>query len=245
MAAPHPRLGPGRVALLLLFAFLFCLFAGLAVWQVERRAWKHALIDRVEQRVHRAPVAAPGPERWPAVTEAEDAYRHVEATGTFIAGRETFVRAATVLGSGYWLIVPLRLADGSAILVNRGFVVGNDRARVATSASETTVTGLLRITEPGGSFIQRNDPAHDRWYSRDVQAIAGARGLQKVAPYFIDADGDPADARDGGVEAASRGIPVGGLTVIAFTDNHLLYAVIWSVLGVMNVWAAIRVLRAP
>ncbi|MGY4413928.1 cytochrome oxidase assembly protein ShyY1 [Bradyrhizobium sp. LB7.1] len=34
----------------------FALLIALGVWQIERRAWKLALIDRVEQRVH-----CPGP----------------------------------------------------------------------------------------------------------------------------------------------------------------------------------------
>jgi surfeit locus 1 family protein len=85
------------------------------------------------------------------------------------------------------------------------------------------LTGLLRVTEPRGAFLRHNDPAADRWYSRDVAAIAAARGIPKVAPYFIDADrsADPA------------ALPVGGLTIIAFPNNHLLYALTWFGLAAM------------
>ena len=44
------------------------------------------------------------------------------------------------------------------------------------------------MTEPQGGFLRSNDPAHDRWYSRDVAAIAAARGLHDVTPFFVDAD---------------------------------------------------------
>ncbi|MGX1359385.1 cytochrome oxidase assembly protein ShyY1 [Bradyrhizobium elkanii] len=37
------------------------LLGALGVWQVERRSWKLALIERVEQRMHAAPVAPPPP----------------------------------------------------------------------------------------------------------------------------------------------------------------------------------------
>ena len=39
-------------------------------------------------------------------------------------------------------------------------------------------------------------PAGNRWYSRDVAAIATTRGLTDVAPYFVDAErADPAAGR--------------------------------------------------
>ena len=53
------------------------------------------------------------------------------------------------------------------------------------------MTGLLRLSEPGGAFLRLNDPVSDRWFSRDVATLAQARGLEHVAPCFIDADADP------------------------------------------------------
>src|SRR3546814_12551770 len=58
-------------------------------------------------------------------------------------------------------------------------------------AAPVTVTGLLRVTEPGGAFLRSNDPVADRWFSRDVAGIAKARGLGRTAPYFVDADASP------------------------------------------------------
>jgi surfeit locus 1 family protein len=199
---------------------------GLGVWQVERRVWKLDLISRVEQRVHAAPVSAPGPSSWSRINASDDAYRHVRVTGHFLGARETLVQAVTERGGGYWVVAPFRAIEGFTVLVNRGFVPA-DRAeselRAAVDPGETTLTGLLRVTEPGGAFLRHNDPAADRWYSRDVTAIAAARGIQQVAPYFIDVDrsADPA------------ALPVGGLTVIAFPNNHLLYALTWFGLAAM------------
>ena len=77
------------------------------------------------------------------------------------------------------------------------------------------------MTEPKGAFLRSNNPAEDRWYSRDVAAIAKARGLSSVAPYFIDADASPNPG----------GLPVGGLTVISFPNTHLIYAITWFALA--------------
>lgn len=200
--------------------------AALGTWQLERRAWKHDLIARVESRIHAAPVAAPGPAAWSA-TGAGDAYRRLRVTGHFLHGQETLVQAATERGSGYWVLTPLAAEDGFTVLVNRGFVPRERRDPATRAAGQVagpvTMTGLLRLSEPGGGFLRANDPGAERWYSRDIAAIAAARGLGGTAPYFIDADATP----------NAGGLPVGGLTVIAFPDNHLVYALTWFALAAM------------
>lgn len=245
-AASRRRPVATLAVLALCAALAFAGLVALGTWQVHRLHWKHALIERVERRVHAAPVAAPGPERWPQVTAEGDEYRHVRLTGTFLFPLTTRVQASTELGSGYWLLTPLRDGDGNVVLVNRGFVPAGTVQAVSSPGqgnageSQRTVTGLLRISEPGGGFLRQNDPAANRWYSRDVRAIAAARGLSHVAPFFVDADaGQPTAQADGANDPASS--PVGGLTVIAFHDSHMAYALTWYALALMVLGAALRV----
>lgn len=212
------------VAALLAFAGLMA----LGDWQVHRRVWKLDLIDQVEQRIHAAPVEAPGPPAWPSIDAAHDAYRRVRVEGVFLNDRKTLVQAATALGGGHWMMVPLRTDQGFTVLVNRGFVPAERPDVASPITAKTQVTGLLRVTEPKGGFLRNNDPAAERWYSRDVAAIVQARQLTDVAPYFIDADAIPGD-RDG---------PVGGLTVVSFPNNHLVYALTWFALAAMVAGAA-------
>lgn len=210
-------------------------FCALGAWQLDRLAWKLHLIDQVESRVHAAPVAPPGPAAWAAVNADADEYRHVSASGHFLNDREALVQAVTERGSGFWVMTPFQTDSGFTVLVNRGFVPTENRAAATRAAGqivgETTVTGLLRITEPNGGFLRTNDPAGDRWYSRDVAAIASARHFSQVAPYFIDAD----------ATANAGGLPVGGLTVLDFPNNHLIYAITWFVLALMLAGATLFV----
>ena len=232
-----PRSTVALVGLTLLGLILFLGLIGLGTWQVYRRAWKLDLIARVDQRVHAPPVAPPAPAQWPEVTAASDEYRHVRVTGTLLNDRETRVQASTELGSGFWLMTPLQMPDGSTVLINRGFISPEwKHGETSDAAHPVTVTGLLRLSEPHGRFLRMNDPANNRWFSRDVQAIATARGLSNVAPYFVDADAATSDSRDGQE-------PVGGLTVISFPNNHLVYAITWYLLALMVAWAAWRVGR--
>ncbi|WP_188236342.1 SURF1 family protein [Sphingopyxis sp. LK2115] len=209
------------------------LFAGLGMWQVERRAWKHELIAAVDARIAAAPVAAPGPDAWPRINASDDAYRRVTATGVFRHDRETLVQAVTERGAGFWVLTPLE-TPRFTLLVNRGFVPSSRREAATRAAGNVagpvTVSGLLRVSEPGGAFLRDNDPAANRWFSRDVAAIAKARGLGRTAPYFVDADAAP----------NAGGYPVGGLTVVRFRDHHLIYALTWFALCALSLFFAWR-----
>ncbi|MBB3134694.1 surfeit locus 1 family protein [Rhizobium pisi] len=222
------------VCLILLAAAL----ATLGTWQVQRLAWKRDLIARVDQRVHAAPVPASGSADWNNVNAANDEYRRVTAVGILANDKETLVFASTALGPGYWVMTPLRLADGTSILVNRGFVPTDRRdpasRREGQPSGAVEITGLMRMTEPKGSLLQSNNLAADRWYSRDVAAIAEKRGVSAVAPFFIDADAAPNPGA----------LPVGGLTIIHFPNNHLVYAITWYGLAAMVLILLVFILRS-
>ena len=210
--AARPRF---PVVLTVLAVVLLGVLLALGVWQVQRLAWKQDLIRQVDARIHAAPVAAPPPDQ--VVTRKADQYRRVVVSGRFDHSREALVKAVTDLGPGYWVVTPLVTDRGFTLLINRGFVP-SERQKPADRAAgqvegETTVVGLLRLTEPDGGFLRANDPAGDRWFSRDVAGIAKARGLSgPVAPYFIDADATPNPG----------GWPRGGLTVVRFARRSTL-----------------------
>lgn len=234
---PPPRSATLRRAVLL--AVLAVAFAGLVAlgnWQVARRAWKLDLIERVERHLQAAPVAAPAPAQWPA-TGGDDEYRRVTVSGVYAHDRETCTQAVTVHGPGCWVLTPLQTRDGWWVLVNRGFVEPQRRDPATRAAGQVagtlSVSGLLRLSEPGGGFLRANDPAIGRWTSRDVAAIAQARGLpaDRVAPYFIDADATLADG------------PVGGMTVVRFRNSHLVYALTWYGLALLALVGAVRIWR--
>lgn len=230
------RTPAARGALALILIVLALTGLALSIWQVERRTWKHSLIEAVETRSRAAPAAAPDPLEWPNVSSKSDAYRRVTLVGQFAHDRETLVQAVTDAGGGYWVMTPL-VTDEFTVLVNRGFVPPDRRdpaSRKAGNPSGTVrITGLLRISEPSGGFLRTNDPARNRWYSRDVAVIGAARGLGRTAPYFIDADGTPNPG----------GYPLGGLTVLRFSDNHLVYAITWLLLAAGCAWGAFMVWR--
>jgi surfeit locus 1 family protein len=167
-------------------------------------------------------------------------------------------------------VAPASVPPRGATNTTGGGTTGSDAADVASDGvpdavfgrGVATISGLLRVSEPRGAFLRHNDAAANHWYSRDVQAIAAARGLTHVAPYFIDAEaappGDAAPAgaaSTAGVASAVSGaacrseptaaaanamthagcpvVPIGGLTVITFHNSHLVYAITWYTLALM------------
>jgi surfeit locus 1 family protein len=236
MSRLRPLLAPG-IATLVALAILL----SLGFWQLERKAWKETLIARIEARAHGEPGAIEPEARWPVWRAGDDEFRRVRVTGTFLHDKETPVhglmaaqRGAPV--QGFYIFTPLRLADGAAIMVNRGFVPTElrDPARRGETppAGEVTVTGLVRAPEARGWFMPDNRPAEDRWFTRDIAAMAAARGLERTAPFWIDADPVP----------AATGWPRPGQTRLAIANNHLGYALTWfgialTLVGVFGAWA--------
>ena len=249
MTAPRGLTG-GKVVLAACAVLLFCLFAALGTWQVKRLQWKLDLIDRIDERVHATPVAPPGPQQWARVSAESSEYRRVRVSGKLLYDLTTRVQTTTAKGIGFWLMTPLCTTDGTIIFINRGFVPmrSGDLQRPAppqapaqpcagTFGPLVEITGLLRMPEPKGRLLRENDPQHERWYVRDVPVIAAARGLSNVAPYFIDAPAGQEYPRD-----ASEPV-VGGLTVISFPNNHLVYALTWFALAAMVAGGYYLVLR--
>ncbi|MDD0809940.1 SURF1 family protein [Curvibacter sp. RS43] len=235
----RPRSSVLRALFLLGAGLVFLGLLALGTWQVQRLGWKLALIERVEQRAHAAPEAPPSQDRWPSITAASDEYRHLRLQGQWLHQQQSLVQAVTKLGPGFWVMTPLRLSggelDGTLVLVNRGFVTQAPPAK-PNDSQLSTVTGLLRLSEPNGGFLRRNDPAAQRWFSRDVAAIAAAHHLSPMAPYFVDADAAPAPLA-GQSSALAHDAPltepVGGLTVLHFQNSHLVYALTWYALALM------------
>lgn len=213
---------------------------GLGDWQLRRLAWKEALIAAVETRVRAPAVEAPAESDWPALKPADYEYRHVRVAGVYDATRQALVFRALerahgrYSGPGYWVMTPLRLADGGAILVNRGFVPQDQTAKATFGAQsgEVVVTGLMRASEDRNWFTPADNPASGQWFTRDLEAMARAMGLARCAPFSIDADasGDPG------------ALPEGGETILAFPNNHLSYALTWfgmaiALVGVFGAYA--------
>jgi len=215
------------LALLLVLAVLLA----LGTWQLQRKAWKEALIATLDGRLAASPVALPARSEWPDLDPARAEFRRVAVRGAFPPAQQALVYTSgsslrpDVSGPGYWVFAPLRLADGSRLVVNRGFVPEGrqDAANRADerSAGAVDIVGVMRWPETRGLFTPNDEPAKNLWFVRDPVAIASAKGWGPVAPFFIEQEAPPAP---GGLPAVGRVRP-------NLANNHLQYALTWYALA--------------
>ena len=124
------------------------LTARLGVWQLARAEQKQALQARIQQRGGLPPLTpADLPAR--ADTAAAQFYRPVLLSGHWLAQHTVYLDNRQMNGRpGFFVLTPLRLADGTAVVVQRGWLPRDfvDRSRlmaVATPAGEVQVRGRL------------------------------------------------------------------------------------------------------
>ena len=163
-------------------------------------AWKEALIAALTERL--AAAARSRCRRlaaWPASIQASDEYRRVtiHAPHSTTAGRRWSSRrrprsVRTSCGPGYWVFTPARLADGSIVIVNRGFVP-DGRARIRRSRPDgaddgpVEIVGAMRWPDARHWFTPNDDPAHNLWFARDPRPIAAAKGRKApAAPFYVE-----------------------------------------------------------
>jgi surfeit locus 1 family protein len=235
---------PRRTWLGLLFpaVLAFIVLIGLGTWQVQRKAWKEGLIASLTERLAAAPITLPDPNTWTALDQADNEYRRVAFTAPFDYAAEALVYASAaafrpdVSGPGYWVFTPARLADGSVVIVNRGFVPEGRQDPKARAAGEVSgsiaIVGAMRWPDSRHWFTPNDDPAHNLWFSRDPQAIAAAKGLSAAAPFYVEQE----------APVPPGGLPQPGKLVVALPDNHLQYAITWyglaaALVVVFVIWA--------
>jgi len=120
--------------------------ARLGVWQVDRLAQRRAWNAEVEARLAAPPLTVTS--GLTATPPESLTYRRVEARGVFAFADEQVEPNRSFRGApGVYVVTPLRFADGTGILVQRGFTYAPDGMTVDLAAvaepESTVVRGIL------------------------------------------------------------------------------------------------------
>ncbi len=187
--------------------------AGLGLWQVQRLAWKEAIITEAETMISADPVALPG-----TPDAATDRYRAVRVAGAFTGPEAHVLTSTREAGPGFLVIAAFRTTDERLILVDRGFVP--EAAKSAPRpARQAEVTGNLNWPDDVAPATPPYDATRAIWYGRDVAGIAAALGTE---PVLVIARSDTGD-----------GVLPRGVSTAGFRNDHLNYAITWFSLAVV------------
>ena len=215
----------GLVGPLIMTLVGLAVLLSLGAWQLQRKVWKEALIEKLAARAVATPVTV-DEAAMRARSGEEIEYLRVSARGKFLHNKERYFYAPDpALGSGVNIYTPLELSGGDGVVfVNRGFVPDalKDQSKRASGLprDDVEITGLVRMPSDRQRFVPENNEAANLWYWRDLNAMAEstlATG-QAHLPFFVDAEAkaEPADVW-----------PKGGATLSKLSNRHFEYALTW------------------
>lgn len=212
---------------------LVVVMALLGLWQLRRLDDKQAYKALVEAR-QEAPVAAVA-SVVPADAAVDSAvveavlYRSVRATGVWEDDDTVVVENRTFNGAaGAWVLTPLRLESGAAVVVNRGFIGFDREGEIVPPAAPrgtVTVDGLVYPSQVRGRFGPTDPEAGDL----DVLARVDLDRFDAQVPYdllpayiqLVTSDPPQAEGPSDAPSIVALGAPE------PTEGPHLAYAVQW------------------
>jgi len=206
------------------------LTARLGVWQLDRAGEKQALERTQAERAALPALAGDAlPRRADAVPPLTQRLARLE--GRWLPEATVALENRPMAGrTGFYIVTPLQLADGSAVLVQRGWLPRDlqDRTRLApfeTPAGDVQVQGriaprvprLYELGEAGSGAVRQN---------LDVDAFALEQRLA-LRPWVL-------------IQESTSGAPADGLqrdwpAVASGVDKHHGYAFQWFALSALTI----------
>lgn len=198
-------------------------FVFLGLWQLDRHDEVRLANEEGASRMSAEPVSLDEALLSAAGDYESLRYRQVEVTGEYAVEDEVLIRSRVHpdFGAGFHVVTPLVLDDGSAVLVNRGWIPPHlaepPVAEAAPEAGEVTVVGWIEPTQERPRFGPTDPPDGrlERLVRIDVERIAW-QVPYPLAPVYMVARG------------AGEGLPE-PIPVPTFDDmgSHLSYAIQW------------------
>jgi surfeit locus 1 family protein len=207
------------------------LMARLGLWQLDRAAQKEALQRAVEASAALPPL----PETELARTAAQAAgqlHRRVAVRGQWVSGHTVFLDNRQMDGRpGFFVLTPLRLDDGSAVLVQRGWVPRDAQERTRLPDIPTPQAPVALAARVEGSparlyeFTPQGGEAGPIRQNLSLEAFADETHLPLRPLTLLQLDGAAAMPADG----LQRRWPLPAVDV----HKHYGYAVQWFSLAAL------------
>ena len=212
MTLLRPRWVAGHLLVLVLSAS----FIALGIWQLARDRHKQALV-----REARAAYAAPAPDVRGENAVASGA--RVQASGRYDPAHEVLLRNQVHGGKdGDDVLTPLVFSDGTAVVVDRGWVAGADRTTRAVAPAAkgpVVVRGIVHTTSPLRSEDSVTGAGGQLALPRVDIARIGRGVSYRLLPRWIEAQAQ--------TPAPASGAPLLPQPPPPDQVNHMQYAIEW------------------
>jgi surfeit locus 1 family protein len=220
---------------------LSVLFVNLGFWQLRRFEERRLQNTIWQSRLAAEPLPIEDALSGAGGDLASLEYRHVLARGTFAQSDEVFVRSQVMEGiAGFHIITPLVLSDGTALLVNRGWIpleigeAGPPASAAPPPSGTIEIGGLIRLTQVRRS-IGPIDP--DEGVLKVVARVDIDRLAQQIpfglVPVYVVEQGGPSSAFPRLVEPPN----------VTDEGPHLSYAIQWFAFALIGAVGYLFLLR--
>ena len=212
----------------------------LGLWQVERLAWKEDLLARIAQRVSAQPlVLTSGDDIAKLAGETHDYHPAVISATRSGASVFWFTQIENAPADiapadrvGYHVLTPVKLADGTHILLDEGFIPARfkDQIDAREESEQNLIQNLpvvIRWPDERNLFAAENELERGLVYVREAPQI-GRHFSLVLPPVIVEAAQTSA--------AANAPWPRGGQTRISLSNRHLEYAFTWFSLAAVLVF---------
>jgi len=205
--------------------------AALGVWQLHRREWKHALIAETSARLGLPPVNLTGP------VDDHFHWRYAKLSGTVdythalkIPRFAKDIRCVADGTHGMIIVAPVRLADGSQVLLRTGWFQGDALDHPAREHIQ-----IIGVIHPFISpWMAPYDAASDSWFL-PAPEMYDHLTLPRLDYYVDNASG-----------GQNCHFPQPLWEEPELPDNHLQYAITWFALAaVLTGMYAFALVRKP
>lgn len=231
------RLSPQSLLLTALIVAAFAVLVGLGTWQVQRYQWKASVVDEFHAHTAAEPLDATGAL---LLTADEIDYRRVAARGTWDwSNAMALANRARETTRGEEIIVPLRLPEGVAILVNRGWYPDGARDLAITALQDRDGDLAAGLARDPGDVESRQIP-NGSWTRFSPTSMGATLPYPIVDWVLIEGDQVTSTPRPGSA------LPLQGFLGFTSTTPHVEYAITWYGLAVaLAVIAVARLIVAP
>ena len=194
----------------LLTVIMLAITVGLGTWQLQRLAWKTALLAEIDRGEAMAPIG---------LLDRPEAFRKVSVSGTFLPVTARYGAELRPLPTGALIgsqvLGVLQRPGAAPILVDRGWAPGN--VVVPSPDGAVQLVGYIRPPDHASWTSVSDTPAQRLFYTLDPLVIGNVLGQPDVAPYTLVVLGP-----------AAPGIyPDPAATLPRPPNDHLTYAITW------------------